>query len=106
MPLFNPAALSPKQIEYRKRIRAKGRKHYIFYTGILRYGMSVFVLTTFWNWHGEYGWHVPPPGYFAFSIILGLVIWSSVGYFWGAYMWKRLFEELPAKMGSSSKMSG
>ncbi len=76
MPLFNPAALSPKQIEYRKRIRAKGRKHYIFYTGILRYGMSVFVLTTFWNWHGEYGWHVPPPGYFAFSIILGLVIWS------------------------------
>jgi|HubBroStandDraft_2_1064218.scaffolds.fasta_scaffold15974_5 hypothetical protein len=99
MPLFKPAALSPMQIEYRKRIRAKGRKHYIIYTGILRWGMSMFVLATLWNWHGGYGWHIPPPGYLAFSIILGLVIWSVAGYFWGAYMWKRLFEELPAQNG-------
>ena len=99
MPLFKIAALSPMRIEYRKRIRAKGRKHYILYTGILRWGTSVFVLTTLWNWHGEYGWHIPPPGYLAFSIILGLVIWSAAGYLWGAYMWKRLFDELPAQTG-------
>ena len=30
MPLFKPAVLSPKQIERRKKIRAKGRKHYIY----------------------------------------------------------------------------
>jgi len=99
MPSFKPAALSPKQIEYRKRIRAKGRKHYIFYMGILRFGMSMFVLTTLWDWHDKYGWHVPPPRDLAFDIILGFVIWSAVGYFWGAYMWKRLFEELPAQNG-------
>jgi len=99
MPLFKKAALSPMQMENRKRIRAKGRKRYIFYTGILRWGMSVFVLTTIWNWHEEYGWHLPPPKYLAFSIILGLVIWSATGYFWGAYMWKRLFEELPDQNG-------
>jgi hypothetical protein len=88
-----PPALSPKQIENRKRISRKGRKHYIFYTGILRWGMPVFVLTTLWTWHGEYGWHIPSPGYLAFSIILGLVIWSVAGYFLGTYMWKRIVEE-------------
>ena len=92
MPLFKPAALSPIQIECRKRIRAKGRKHYIFYTGILRWGMSVFVLTTLFNWYEKYGWRVPPRGDLWFSVILGLVIWSAAGYFWGAYMWKRLIE--------------
>ena len=95
MPLFKPAALSAKQIEYRKRIRTRGRKHYIVYTGVLRWGMSVFALTTLWSWYGEYGWHIPPRarGFFAFSIILGLVIWSVAGYFWGAYMWMRFFEQ-------------
>jgi hypothetical protein len=53
----------------------------------------MFVLTTLWNWHGKYGWHIPSLEYVAFSIILGLVIWPVAGYFWGAYMWKRMFEE-------------
>ena len=47
--------LSPKQIEYRNRIRAKGRKHYIVYTGVLRWGMPVFLLSTLWSWYEEYG---------------------------------------------------
>ena len=96
MPLFEPAVLPAKQIECRKRIRAKGRKHYIFYTGILRWGMSLFVLTTLWNWYGKYGWQIPPRGYLCFSIIVGSVIWSVAGYFWGACMWKRFFELPPA----------
>ncbi len=60
---LKPDVPSPKQIEYRKRIRAQGRKHYIVHTGILRFGMSVFVLTTLWSWYEEYGWRVPPRGY-------------------------------------------
>jgi len=86
-------ALSSKQIEYRKKVRAKGRNHYIVYTGIFRWGMFVFALTTLWNWYGKYGWHIPPRGYLWFSVMSGLVIWSVAGYFWGAYMWKRLCEE-------------
>ncbi len=96
MNLFKPAVLSPKQIEYRKRIRAKGRKHYIFYTGILRWGMSVFLVTTLWAWYEKYGWHVPPQRDLYFSILIGLPIWSVGGYFWGAFMWK-LFLEEPAR---------
>jgi hypothetical protein len=96
MPLFKPVALSAKQIEYRNRIRVKGRKHYIFHTGILRWGLSVFAATTLWSSYEEDGWRIPPPGYLAFSTVLGSVIWSVAGYFWGAYMWKRLFEEPPS----------
>lgn len=68
----------------RKKIRAQGRKHYIVYTGILRWGMSVFILTTLWSWYEEYGWRVPPHGDLWFSVILGLIIWSVAGYFWGS----------------------
>lgn len=93
MNLFKPAVLSPKQIEFRKRIRAKGRKHYIFYTGILGWGMSVFLLTTLWTLYDKYGWHVPPRGDLYFYILIGLPVWTVGGYFWGAYMWKMLFEE-------------
>jgi hypothetical protein len=45
MSLFGP--MSTRQIERLEKIQAKGRKHYIFYTGILGWGMSVFLLTTF-----------------------------------------------------------
>jgi hypothetical protein len=93
MNLFKPPVLSPRQIERRKRIRAKGRKHFIFYTGILGWGMSVFLLTTFWHWYVDYGWHVPRRVDLYLSILLGLPIWSVAGYMWGAFMWKRFIEE-------------
>jgi hypothetical protein len=84
---LKPDVLSPKQVEYRKRIRAQGRKQYIAYAGILRCGMSVFVLTTLFDWYESYGWRVPPRGYLWLPAISGLVIWSVVGYFWGSYIW-------------------
>jgi hypothetical protein len=96
---LKPASLSPRQIESRKRIRAKGRKHYILYRGILRWGMSVFILTTAWMWHDEYGWHLPPRRDVWFSILSGLMVCSVAGYFWGEYMWRRHYE------GSQSEIS-
>jgi len=38
-----------------KEIRAKGRRHFIFYTGILRWGMSVSAISTLVRWRGKYG---------------------------------------------------
>jgi len=99
-------ALSSRQIEYRNRIRAKGRKHYIFYTGIIRWGISMFVLTTLWNWYDKYGWHIPPRGHLWFSVILGLIIWSVAGYFLGALMWTRLFEEPRSEVSTGENLDG
>jgi len=97
---------SPKQIESRNRIRAKGRKHYLVYTGIIRFGMPMFVLTTLWNWYEKYGWHIPPRGYLWFSVISGLVIWPVAGYCWGAFMWKRLFEEPRSEISTGKNLDG
>jgi hypothetical protein len=92
MSLFGP--MSTKQIERLEKIRAKGRKHYILYTGILGWGMSVFLLTTFWSWYDKYGWNVPSRGDLYFSLLVGLPLWSVGGYIWGAFMWNYLIESL------------
>ena len=92
MRLIEPMTLSPKQIEYRNRIRAKGRKHYIVYTGILGWGSAMFVVTTLWTCYDKYGWHIPPRRDLWLSVILGVVIWPVAGYSFGSITWKRWFE--------------
>jgi hypothetical protein len=93
MNLFTPAELSPEQIERRKRIRAKGRKHYIFYTGVLRVGVPLFLVMTLWRWHDSYRWQVPPrqdlPVVCA-AIAFSLAVYLTAGYFYGVTMWKRM----------------
>ena len=94
MNVFRPAMLSPKQIERRSRIQAQGRKHYILYHGILGWGGSTFVLTTLWGWHDKFGWHIPGPKLEVFlDISFGLIGWSVAGYFWGARMWRKVYEK-------------
>jgi hypothetical protein len=95
MSFFNANALSPKQIERRERIRMKGRNHYIIFRGILGWGMPVFLLTTLWRWH-DHGWHLPLRGELYFETFLGLIIWTAAGYWVGAQMWQKVFEE-PAR---------
>jgi hypothetical protein len=93
MNLFKPSVLSPKQIERRRRILAKGRKYFILYRGILGWGMFVFLFTTLWGWHDKHGWKAPQRGDLHFvSLGFGLVLWSIMGYFWGAFVWKMHFE--------------
>jgi len=92
MNLFKPAALSPKQIERRERVRAKGRQYFIFTRGILGWGIPVFLVTTLWRWY-DHGWHVPSYGELYFEMFFELVIWTGGGYWFGARMWKRVFEE-------------
>lgn len=66
--------------------------HFILYTGMLGWGMSVFATTTLWEWHEKYGWHAPLLGnlyHESARIAIRLVIWLTAGYFWGAAMWKQ-----------------
>lgn len=93
MPLFKPAVLSSEQIERRRRIRAKGRKHYIFYRGILAWGLPVLLLTTLWRWYDDYGWRGPRRADLYSEIAhlaIGVIVWSTAGYFYGVTMWKQL----------------
>jgi hypothetical protein len=87
-------ALSPQQIGYRNKIRAKGRGHYIFYRGILGWGASIFLITTLWEWHDKYGGNVPHQRQeFLVHIAVRLVLWLAAGYLFGAIMWKQIFSK-------------
>src|ERR1039458_887291 len=97
MNLFKPPMLSPSQIEALRLIQAKGRKNFIFHWGILRWGASMFVCTTLWDWHSKFGWHVPAASPVVFiDICFNLVLFTAGGYFWGAYMWKKWQEKIAA----------
>jgi hypothetical protein len=75
-------ALSPRQIQHRRRVHAKGRKHFILYTGVLRFGGLMFVATTLWQWHGQFSWHLkrPTAGLFI-GVLLILLLSAAMGYF-------------------------
>jgi hypothetical protein len=90
--LFGP--MSIKQIERLEKIRAKGRKHYILYAGILGWGMSVFLVTTFWTWYDKYGWHFPTLGDIFLAVLIGLPLWSVGGYIWETITWNYLIENV------------
>jgi len=92
MKLFKPTAFSPKQIERRRKIQGKGRKHYIFYRGVLGWGGTSFIMTSLWDWHGKFGWRVPAVRRdVVFDISIGLLAWTIAGYIWGAFMWTQMF---------------
>jgi hypothetical protein len=70
-----------------------GRKHYIFYRGILACGLPMLLLTTLWRWYDDYGWHAPRRADLYSEIVhlaIGLTVWSTAGYFFGVTMWKQL----------------
>ncbi len=92
MSLFTPMPLTPKQIEQRKKLQAKGRMHFVFCRGVLGWGVSCFIATTLWGWHDKYRWHLPPMHeIWVRDILIGLPIWLLGGYWWGAWMWKKYF---------------
>jgi len=74
---FDPNSTSSKLLEFRDKTRAKGRKHFIFYTGMLGCGAPVFVLSTLWNWHEKYGWHVPPRADLLVNLLISHFVWLS-----------------------------
>jgi hypothetical protein len=87
-------ALSSRQIQHRRRVHAKGRKHFILYTGVLKCGGLMFVATILWQWHDQFSWHLPRPtaGLFI-SALLILLLSVAMGYFWGTLMWDGVYSK-------------
>jgi len=95
MSLFKSGAPSPKQRERLEKIRARGRKHFILYTGVMTWGMSVFLLTSIWAWYDSNGWQIPSGRILSHDLIMifvNLAIWLTAGYFYGASMWRRIID--------------
>jgi hypothetical protein len=91
MSFLKPGPPSRKQIERRERIRLKGRNRYIVVRGILGWGMTTFLLTSIWRWY-DHGWQLPPRGELFFQMLIGLVLWTAGGYWFGSWAWQRFIE--------------
>lgn len=76
----------------RERMQAMGRGRYIFYHGILAFGLLAFALSSILDWH-EFGRRLHSSEllhlYWALTP-LRLAIWLTAGYFGGARTWKRM----------------
>lgn len=96
---FKPAHPSPRQRERLEKLRAKGRKHFIVYRGMLRWGLLTFVVFTVLEWLLDFGWHVPAKGglYRELAFLpFSLIVWLVGGYSLGAAMWARFgFDRIP-----------
>lgn len=85
-------ALSPRQIQHRRKVRAKGRRHFIVYRGVLGFGAPMFISSIVWRWYDDFHWRVPAPtaGLFI-AISLILLLWIAMGYFLGTITWDCIY---------------
>jgi len=93
-----PGPMSPKANRTsRKKFGLGGRTHYVLYTGVFGWGMSMFLMMTFWHWHEKYGWHVPLSRRLVFfNLSRACPCGPLGGYAWGAVMWSYLIERVSA----------
>jgi hypothetical protein len=91
---MNRKPLSARQIQYRRKVHAKGRRHFILYTGLLRFGGLWFVSMIVWKWHDRFNWHIPSatPGLLLDTLVL-LLVSMAVGYFSGKLMWDSIYSK-------------
>lgn len=77
-------------------IRQKGKKRFILFTGILLWGVPMFVIMTFFKSHTELNWNWP-----SFFFILGqLTTWTLGGILYGWFLWKILEKRFQRQMAA------
>ena len=70
--------MKPKQLEAWKKSRKKGMPHYVWVSGVLSYGLPMFVVMTLIVHRSELSLR---------NIGLSAVIWASAGALFGIAMW-------------------
>src|SRR5215467_13319796 len=79
------------QQEHWRKVRDTGKKNFVWKTGVLRFGGTMFVVMTALDLFR----YLPLRSGVAdnlfeifFQIIIGLLVWPLAGYFWGVLMWR------------------
>jgi hypothetical protein len=91
---MNPKPLSARQIQHRRKVHAKGRRHFVLFTGVLKFGGLMFIGTTLWEWHDHFSWRIPSvsPG-LLIGILFILLVSIATGYFWSLLMWDSIYSK-------------
>ncbi|NQT63803.1 MAG: hypothetical protein HQ556_12645 [Candidatus Marinimicrobia bacterium] len=89
-----------KKPDFKKwaEIREKGKWNYIFNYGIIRFGLSTWVIMMVYFWFFQ-----PFEGLLIFTLV-SLITFPLAGLVWGRWMWFYL-EKLYSKMSESNKVA-
>jgi len=71
---------TPKSAAKWEKNRSKGRTHFVWFRGVLGWGLPMFVIMTAFNLRRA-------PSSLTLTLIVNAIIWPIGGYIWGAWMW-------------------
>ena len=80
-----------------EKTRAKGKKHFVLWRGIVGFGGGMFVVITVSH---TLLWPTPYHSVIR-EMVINLIVWPVSGFFWGLWMWSHLNE----KFETSSKLT-
>lgn len=84
---------TPKHLERWRKIRAKGKRHFVLMYGVLGFGLTAFALSTVADYYGHAAKFASNSGHFwepGFSLLL----WFLIGFGWGLWMWRYMERRL------------
>jgi hypothetical protein len=82
--------VTPRQRERWQQQRAKGKKHFVIYRGILGWGGIMFVSMSALDYYSLFGWTLTFDSAYASKLVLNLILWPVAGLVWGIWVWESL----------------
>lgn len=71
-----------------KKVRLKGKTHFIWFRGVFGWGLCMFLFSTTFYYIQRLGFSLPTSENFPYNIlIINVVICPIAGYIWGAWTW-------------------
>lgn len=80
-------------------IRARGRRRYIWYHGVLRWGGFMFCFSLAIYQYRQFGSVISTEGHLWFRMAFGALVWTYVGYLYGRASWHQNEREFNAIRG-------
>jgi hypothetical protein len=84
---------TPKQIEKWKKIRAEGKRRFVFVRGVFGFGLITFALTIVTDYFLHFG-PFASGSITVLKFVISLLLWLCAGYVWGSFMWSYLDRRL------------
>jgi hypothetical protein len=85
--------LPPEEMERRRKMVAQGRRHFIVWNIMLRWGLGAFALMAVWSWFDNHGWSLVPFEAMRGDLLegaLSLAACAGVSYLYGTWAWRQL----------------
>lgn len=99
----NAKIWTPQRLAEWERTRAKGKRHFIWTHGVLRWGGFMFVFSTVVFQHQVFGDIFSTEGNLPFRLLFGASVWIFVGYLYGRSRWARNEQEYAKQETSRNK---